>query len=237
MKAMKILLLIAVATTGLMTQTGCQDKRRHKASEQVEFGKVDLALEDEASPEVVARAFLETAQDMQRVRIEGLGKEGNAQRYDDNMARLMALSAGKTIYKKVKPGNNSGSPFVPVDITEDAAVRHIVSLWVSKIAHYTDGMDLATLKKGNETKQSEQTYSVIATNAHEQEKLAAITDAFEKGRKDDTPAKGSKEYWDAIRAQALQQGFNVPIEARITVVMEKVGATWRVSDVNLGPLD
>jgi len=232
---MKFLVLVAVAMAGLMTQAGCQDKRRHKASEQVEFGKVDLALEDEAKPEVVARAFLETVQDMQRVRIEGLGKDDNAKRYDDNMARLMALSASKTIYKKVKPRKNAGSPFVPVDITEDAAVRHIVSLWVSKIAHYADGMDMGTLKKGNETKKAEQTYSVIATNAQEKEKLATITAAFEKKRTDDTPAKGSKAYWAALRKQTLPQGFNVPIEARITVVLQKVGPSWRVSDLLLGP--
>jgi len=234
---MKNLVLVAIVTASLMTQAGCQDKRRHKASEQVEFGKVDLALEDEAKPDVVARAFLETAQDMQRVRIEGLGKEGNAQRYDDNMARLMALSASKTIYNKVKPRKNAGSPFVPVDITEDAAVRHIVSLWVSKIAYYADGMDMDTLSKGNETKQAEQTYSVIATNAQEAERLAAITAAFEKKRTDDTPAKGSKEYWAALRKQTLPQGFNVPIEARITVLLARVGATWRVTEVLLGPLD
>lgn len=229
---------------------GCEDKRRHQVSEELEFKVIPPSSGKDATPEQIGREALEAMHDLQHVRREGLGKVENKDKYESAMGRLFGVAARDRIYESVKPTRREiklengqkasvvdGSPFVPWDVTESAAVRKIVESWTSKIAHYVDGIDWDSLlakKSGDKTA----TVTLLAENAMERSQLDAIEKEVASLKTEaGTPMeRGSKEFWDAVRVRTLAQGFNVPIATQITITLAKQGDGWRVTAVAVGPM-
>ncbi|MCA9257401.1 MAG: hypothetical protein KDA33_17260 [Phycisphaerales bacterium] len=232
--ALRVVLLLFVSAIALM---GCDDKRRHQTSEEVAFKVIEPAAGADASPEAIATEALAAMRDLQRVRAEGLGKGDNRAKYEEAMGRIFGLADQDRIYDMMKPDptTNSGSPFSPTDLSKDAAVRKIAESWTSKTAYYIDGVELATIQvltpsaKGEERR----VVTVVAVNADEVKKLAAIRSQSGMGAADVAFENLTPEQQGKIRTAAIAEGFNVPIEARIRMVVAKTKSGWRVQKVDL----
>lgn len=233
----------------MVAATGCEDKRRHQVSEEVEFKIVPPSSGKDATPEQIAREALEAMRDFQHVRREGLGKGDNRRKYENAMGRLLGIAARDQIYQDVKPRRvqttlsdgrvvdaTDGSPFMPWDVTEDAAVRKIVETWTSKLAHYIDGLDFDTMKLAK-SGEKESTVTVFAENARERELLQTIEKEVASLKENGAPIeRGSKPYWDEVRRRTLEKGFNVPIGVQIKLTLLRLGDGWRVHLVDIGPV-
>ena len=240
--------LLVATVISIVLSTACEDKRRHKVSETLEFEPIPPASGKDATPMQIARETLEAMRDLQHVRRAGLGGEENRQNYENAMGRLFGLAARDHIYAEVKPKRVQslnregqtrvtveGSPFMPWDVTESAAVRKIVESWTSKTAHYIDGIDWDAMKQAASGEKSA-TVTVLAENARERERLESIENDVVKAAGGEPIERGSKAYWDQVRTRAIAEGFNVPIVAQITISLERQGDGWRVHAVDIGPM-
>ncbi len=217
-----------------MIFVGCDDKRRHKASEDVAFAVVEPPAEANEDPQQIAKRAIQAMRDLQAVRAEGLGKAGNRAKYEEAMGRLFGVADQDQIYSMMKPNRKTGGGSIqsPVDLTKNAAVRRIAETWTSKTAHYIDGVlpeSIQTAKAG------EQRVVVVveAVNAAEQAMLTEIRSGDGLGDPA-TPFKQlSTELQAKIRTAALQRGFNVPVEAVIRLYLAQGANGWRVQTVDV----
>lgn len=230
--------MVAIVGLAAVSLTGCDDKRRHQASEEVAFKIIEPAAGAEATPETIAREALAAMQELQRVRAEGLGKGDNRAKYEDAMGRLFGVADRDRIYDRVKPDptTGGGSPFAPTDITQNAAVRRVAESWTSETAYYIDGLNLDSIAARKASASDDRMLvSVDAVNADERKALAEIRSQSGMGAADVPFASLTPEQQQKIRDAALKQGFNVPIEAQIQLLVAKTKSGWRVQKVDVGP--
>jgi len=239
MRTAKFVFLSAAAPLlccGLVVSSGCRDERRHKSSEDVEYPVVDAPVPADAPPEQVARAILDALKNLQSVRQNGLGRAGNRHKYDLAMATVESLAAKQRIYKLVQ---QRGSPVVPKDVSEPAALRLVAESWASIVAHYAGGFLFDTLKADVSRTLNRATVRILVENPDEQKRLEQIEALPEIAHAKDKDAhpllRGSPEYLKLLRSRTLPEGFNVPIRKQLTLVMIQEEGAWRVLGLTLGP--
>lgn len=234
--------------------TGCEDKRRHQASEDVEFPVVTPPVDKDASAEDTALALLDAMKTLQSIRAVGFGESGNKEKYDQAMGLIASLMDKDEVYINVKADR---SPTVPRDISRDAAARLVAEAWVSTCAHYLDSIDPGTksttlFRKGEAASRTirklnpdgslrreplatretdEATVHVDAENPAERTMLSSIEGEPElqnaQGPDGKPLVKGSAAYESKLRELALKVGFNVPIRAQIAVNLKQTPEGWR----------
>jgi hypothetical protein len=219
--------------TGLLA-AGCEDRRRHQASEAVALSPADSPVPPEAPPIEVARATLTALADAQRARAAGLGGEEKKRAYERALSQACALAARKEIHEQVA---SSRALNIPRDITEDAAVNIIVESWISSIAHYCDGIVVDTLRIIPDAPQTDATAQVEAHNPRERERLATIEaetlESGPKGLAGDSAGANPAGRAGSIRDKAVAQGFNYPEGAGIEIRMRKLEGGWKVTRVTV----
>jgi hypothetical protein len=234
----------------LTIMAGCEDKRRHQASEEVAFPVVSPPVGKEATPEDTALALLDAMKTLQNIRAVGFGVTGNNEKYDQAMGLIASLMDKEGIYANVK---GDRSPTVPRDISRDAAVRLVAEAWVSTAAHYLNGIDATTKsatiqKKGAAAGKArrditlvrdtdEATVHVDAENPSERKALAEIEDSKEltsaSGADGKPLAKDSEAYIQKVRTLAIERGFNVPIRAQFSIILKQMPEGWRAIQFRL----
>ncbi len=210
---------------------GCEDKRRHRASEDIEFTAAELDLPDNAAPDVVVDALVRTLQEFQTVRQEGMGKPGNREKYDRSMAALAVLAARDAIHAQLLAHR---SPLIPKDVSRETAVRVAVESWASATAHYIHGVKAETLQPRGEQTGNDAVVFVDAENPSERERLDKLLAAADFAAVRDKP-QSSPEFIEKVRPAALEDGFNVPISSRLTFTLRRAEGRWRVFKVDIGP--
>ncbi|MBX3394066.1 MAG: hypothetical protein KF841_01735 [Phycisphaerae bacterium] len=239
---------------------GCEDKRRHQASENVEFPVVEPPVGSDAPADAVALAMLDAMRTLQRIRAVGFGHSDNKAKYDHAMGVIASLMDKDRVYMSVRA---EPPPSVPRDIKRDAAVRLVAESWVSAIAHYLEGMESSTreltirkkgeilfeqnramsadgkIERSNERvlAMDEATLYVDAVDPHEREMLAEIESSDEMTKavgSDGKPlAKGTEAYLAKLRLLTIPRGFNVPIGAVIVIRLSQTPDGWRVFHLHL----
>lgn len=252
--------VLAFALCCAIGLAGCEDKRRHQASEQVEFPIVRPPVGSDAPADAVALAMLDAMRTLQRIRAVGFGHPDNKAKYDHAMGVIASLMDQDRVYMSIKA---EPPPSVPRDIKRDAAVRLVAESWVSAIAHYSEGMESSarnmTIRKKGEIllepnrialadgkiersnervlATDEATLSVDAVNPHERELLEKIEASDEMVKSvgpDGKPlAKGAEAYIAKLRSLTIPQGFNVPIGAEIVIRLCHTPEGWRVFRLHL----
>ncbi len=219
--------------------SGCEDKRRHLPSEAVGFAEGDALVAADAAPADVVRAFLGVLGEAQSARERGLTTADDKAAYDVAMGAVRSLAAEDAIFNTLSK-DRSGT--VPKDITKDAAVTILTESWVSIAAYYSDGFDYDSLKVASENPANAGTLraTVVAVRPEDRARLAAIEESVAAARADgggESAAQGASAYGKLIRARSLaaSPAFNVPVEALFSVVLRKVGESWRVESLSIGP--
>ncbi len=226
----RVLAFCAAGLCLLMLMPGCEDKRRHRASEEVQFAAADLDLSDNATPDAVVDALIRALQEFQTVRQEGMGKPGNREKYDRSMAALSALAARDVIHAQLLAHR---SPLIPKDLTRAAAVRVVVESWASAAAHYIHGAKLETLRPRGEQTGIDAVVFVDAENPAEREKLDKLLAGAEFAAVRDLP-ETSPEFVEKVQPAALAMGFNVPITARLKFTLRRAEGRWRIFRLEIG---
>lgn len=200
------------------------------------FKVIDPPAADNDQPEAIAKVAIEAMHELQTVRSEGLGIGENRAKYEEAMGRLFGVADQDEIYEAMKPGANGsgGSPFAPIDITKNAAIRKVAESWTSKTAYYIDGLKMDTLT-AKPIGQDRMMVTVVAVNAEEREMLAKIRSQSGMGPADSPFKDLTKDQQEKIRTETLKHGFNVPIEAEIRLQLARTDKGWRVQKVDVGP--
>lgn len=222
---------LAAAVCLSMLLPACEDKRRHRASEEIEFAAAELKLPDNATPDAVVDSLMRTLHEFQTVRREGMGRPGNREKYDRSMAALSVLAARDAIHFQLL---NHRSPLIPKDVTAETAVRVVVESWASATAHYIDGAKLESLQPRGEQPGPDAVVLVDAENPSERERLNKLLAGAEFAAVRDQP-ESSPEFLEKVRPAALAQGLNVPITARLKFILRKAEGRWRVFKLDIGP--
>ncbi len=204
----------------LMTSPGCEDKRRHQATQYVTFSASQPALAADAPPLEVARAALACMVQAQRARRDGLGSEDRLKSYEEAIGRLLVLASRDEIHKSI-----INSKAYPADIKEETATTLIVESWLSTVAHYVDGIDLQSVRPKSTQSPNSTTITVRAVNPRDAELLKAV-------RQRVSPAEGP-DGDKRLREAALKEGLNLPIETDIEIRLTRRKDGWRVSDLKL----
>ena len=227
---------LACLGVALATASGCEDQRRHKPSEVVEYATVEPSVASDASPDLVAMALLDALQQFQAIRESGLGRQENRQKYDTAMGTINSLAAQELIHERI---SKQGSFSVPKDVTKQAALRLVTESWTSIVAHYADGLLFETLKVDSGSQDSRATVRVEVENPHERKRMAeieALPEIADARGKDGKPlSHTSQEYLDLLRSRTLAEGFNVPIRRRVIISMVREKGVWRVFQLALEP--
>lgn len=237
-KADRILVVCGLvpALLGLALVSGCEDKRRHQTSEDVTFADVQAPVPDDAPPDDVAKALLNTLKELHAIRNAGLGDPDQKERYDKTMGKILSLAAQEQIHNNVK---SKGSALTPKDVTQNAAVRLVAESWASIVAHYVDGFLLDTLSVFGGGGGDHATVNIKAENPKERKLLDEIEALPEiAGAKDDAGkplVKTGVEYQKLLKSKALAKGFNIPIRAELSIHLRKVEGAWRVTRLKIGP--
>lgn len=204
----------------MLLAVGCEDKRRHQPTQQVNFSATQPGLAAGAPPLDVARAALEAMIQMQQARRDGLGAADRLNAYEQAIGRLHALVARDQIHKSIVE-----SKAYPADIKETTAVTLMIESWTSMLAHYVDGIDPNLARVKSTQSGNVATVYVQGVNPRDAEKLNAIRARLPSG----TGVENDKRLRDA----ALQQGLNLPIETGIELRLTRGKGDWRVSEVKL----
>lgn len=222
---------------------GCDDKRRHRTSEGMEFAAVQAGVPRDAEPAEVVRAFLAALREAQHVRERGLRTAEDKERYGRAMGRVSSLAARRATHKNML---QKGTGTVPVGITEDAALTIISESWVSTVAYYVDGILFETLKVLPENPDPAVTSGALAfvdaEPPQDQARLSEIKASDEVANAKDPDGRplveGSEAYAKLVRRKtlALDRGFNTPIRARLEIRLRYEEGAWRVSGLGLGPV-
>lgn len=199
---------------------GCEDKRRHQPTQQVNFSATQPGLPAGAAPLDVAREALKAMIQMQQARRDGLGAVDRLHAYEQAIGRLHALVARDQIHKEIVE-----SKAYPADIEETTAVTLMIESWTSMLAHYVDGIDPNTARVKSTQSGNVATVYVQGVNPADAEKLRAIRARL--------PSETGVENDKRLRSEALKQGLNLPIETGIELRLTRGKGDWRVSDVKL----
>lgn len=225
--------VLALLVVGMLF-IGCEDKRRHKPSEQVSFGAVEPPATPQAAPAELAATFLDALKRFQGIRHTGFGDPGNQRRYDEAMGVMCALTDQAYLHEQVRA---RGGRTVPKDVTESAAVRLVVESWVSTVAHYIDGFLLETLRSRINSDGNLATVWLMVENPRERKMLEEIEALPEfadpKNEQGDPGGKSSGEYLERLRSKTIPLGFNVPIRRQLTMELKKGAGGWSVRRLDL----
>ncbi len=210
-------LFVTLLAAMMASSTSCDDARRHRASEDIAAADVKAPLPNDAAPADVAKELLDTFRALQHVRRTGLGTAEGKATYDQSMATIASLMARDMVYERLRANR---SRMLPTDITPTRAVRLVTESWASMLAHYVDGFLIDdTLAARLSPDGSQVRITLEAEHPEERRKLDALR------------ASGNAKDDEQLQAAALEQGFNVPIRARITLQLTQVDGAWRLSDV------
>lgn len=228
-----ILLLVALASA-------CDDKRRHLASDSVEFASVEAPVPKDAPPAEVVRALLAALRDAQHARAKGLGAPEARQGYDAAMGRVVSLAARRAVHRGLR---GVGSPNIPKDISEQAAVTLVSESWVSIVAHYADGIMFESLS--GIPKDPDFTAVITARVEAERPDDRARLGQIEAAMASAPPAAPSDEGVSAaeadrhrtrdIRVRMLEgnPASNYPIRVQIVLKLRHEEGAWRATWVGL----
>lgn len=243
---------------GLLVVAGCEDKRRHQASEKVEFPTVTPAVGKDASAQDTAIALLNALKHLQEIRSQGFGDPANKEKYDQAMGAIAALMDKDEVYLYVV-GNRA--PGVPLDMKRDAAVRMTAESWTSAVAHYVDGIDFSSVstinlpkgrpvsgdslrltsggdivrERGAAREFEGAIVRIDAENPGERQKLTRIeADPAVAARKTVNPdGVPDQSYVSLVRQKALEQGFNVPLRVSFSFELRQLPEGWRAKALTL----
>jgi len=224
-----ILLWVALASA-------CDDKRRHLASDSVEFASVEAPVPKDAPPGDVVRALLVALRDAQHARAKGFGAPEASERYDAAMGRVASLAARRAVLRGLQ---GMGSPNIPKDISEQAAVTLVSESWVSIVAHYADGIMLETLTGIPEDPDPTAviTARVEAERPEDRARLGQVEPAIASVPSDvGVPAaEAARLQTRDVRAKMLQgnPASNFPIRVRIVLKLRHEAGAWRAAWVGL----
>jgi hypothetical protein len=215
-------IMILTCTCTIVLLAGCKDQRRHEAGGSLDLTTTTAPVASTEAPIDVARAALTAIADAQNSRSKGLGRPEARQAYNDALARLKFLCAGKEILEQVRTTRGA---LVPKSIDENGAVTLMMEQWISTVAHYANGYHWDSLRLKPGPSDNIAIVYLDAANPEEVKKLAEI-DA----------SSGTAALTEAQRRdRALKMGFNIPITADIDVRLLKLANQWRVYRVDLGP--
>ncbi len=220
---------LAIAVVAL---AGCEDKRRHRASQGVEFSGGKTAVSPSASPVDVAVAFLNALGEAQSARSAGLGKGEHADAYTSSMGAVSSLVAGREVLSRLQASRGAGRP---IGLTEEAATTTVTESWVSLAAYYADGFqfDTLTVKPQNPAPGESVTAYVEARRPEDARRLAEIEKSLEgaEGQDGKPLARGTGEFKKRVRSVALagDPPFVTPITARFQITLKQEEGAWRVA--------
>lgn len=224
----------------LLSGVSCDDQRRHGASSPIQIPEVQPQVTPGEGPAEVTRALLEAIGEAQDAREFGLGSSERKQRYQAAMSRLRRLAAADAIYEQM---TRTPSPTIPKDISKEALVTSAIESWVSTVAHYVDGFLFETLSIAPTNLEGATSASVYveAERPEDADSLSGLQARAEIAAAKDAAGRpipvGSPEYYKLVRAEgvAMRPPLNVPVRARIKVLLRRVDGAWRVERVDLGP--
>jgi hypothetical protein len=222
-KSSRLQVLAATLAMVAFVGPGCDDKRRHGTGQEVTFGEVDAPIGAEATPLEVGQAFLAAVRDAQRTRAGGLGDARAKDAYDNAIARMQSLAARKEICEQVR---GSGSPTIPPDVSDAAALTLVCESWISMVAHYVEGFELERLTDITENPTDYATVYLQAANPAEQRRVAELRGAI-------NGADAAAEV--KIRETLLAEGINPRTDVGIEIRLKHIDEVWRVLSVTIGP--
>ncbi|MCG8406538.1 MAG: hypothetical protein MI923_15190 [Phycisphaerales bacterium] len=227
---------VALSASALMMTPGCEDKRRHRSSEDVVFAAVQAPLPDDAAPDDVIKTLLASLKELHSTRQSGLGTPDRKDHYDKTMGEILSLAAQEHIHEGVK---KKGSAIIPKNVTKNAAVRLVVESWASMVAHYVDGFLLETISVLSGGKEIA-SVRIQVENPRERKllnEIEALPEITETKDSSGNPLpKTSPDYLKLVRPKALAKGFNVPIRAELQFHLRRVDGAWRVTQLSIGPV-
>ncbi|MFQ5422720.1 MAG: hypothetical protein ACE5F9_01940 [Phycisphaerae bacterium] len=186
---------------------GCRDERRLNASEAAALGTARLAVADDAPPVVVARALIQTLEELKTIRENGLGTPGVREAYDRAMGTVRSLAAGPELFRRWRD-NRARSLSISRGADEAAVVAVVARSWASIVGYYADGFLMNTLREVARDKYRNGTMSLVTVDAEPPH--AQLT--------------------------ALKSTPHCSIRAGIDVrLLQSAGGPWRVVRVDLGP--
>lgn len=242
-----------VAAAAVFLAAGCEDQRRHQASQDLKLLDVEPRIAADAAPEVTARALLSALRELQLVRAEGLGVEDNRDRYNRALGEIVSLMDQRRVHAMMRePGLRS--PLIPKNIERAPALKLVAESWASMVAHYVDGISPAlplsasSVMRGGVKPQPDGTkvqspdeVRVMAVLVSPREKAIIDEIAADKSftdRRDEWGrpiAYGSPQWREFVEPRALERGVHVPIETTLTISLARVDGAWRVYSLALGP--
>ncbi len=228
-RVLAILLLVALASA-------CDDKRRHLASDSVEFASVEASVPKDAPPGDVVRALLAALRDAQHARAKGLGAPERRQGYDAAMGRVASLAARRAVLRGLR---GAGSPNIPKDISEQAAVTLVSESWVSVVAHYSDGILLESLSgiPKDPDPAAVITARVEAERPEDLARLRQIEAVLASAPSDEGVSAAEAEGLRTrdVRARMLEgsPASNFPIRVQIVIRLRHEDGAWRATWVGL----
>ncbi len=244
--------MVAALAIGV-AMPGCEDQRRHQASEDVDLLNTPAPVAADAPPEVTSKAMLLALQEMQVVRRQGLGVEDNRDRYNRALAEIVSLIDQQRVHENMREPRRR-SPLVPDDIERAPALKLVAESWVSMVSHYVDSIsptmkvDMTPVTRGRTAKQQDGTSvqlpdetRAFATLYNERERAIVeeiAADSAIANLKDETGKpveRGSAAWLAAIKPLALERGVHVPVETKVTLHLSRGPEGWRVYRISLDP--
>lgn len=208
----------------LVFNSSCEDKRRHALQHGVDYQATSAPVPGDATPDTIARAFLEAVREAQHARAAGLGSKERKSAYDAAFAKIHSLVAAKEIHRILL---QSKSNSLPKDISESAALTNTCESWISLLAHYVDGFRFDTLRNSAQPTEERSFIYLEAANPREESTVLERSRVF--------PATSAPAD-DNVRARLIAMGINPSYEAAIDLHLFRTSDGWRVSTVSLGPV-
>lgn len=205
----------------LAVAAGCRDVRRVADPTRDAPSSAPAALAADAAPEEVARALLETVYEIQQLRRGGLASAEARTRYVGLLSRLASLSNRRAIHAALR---QNPSPLLPRDITEALAVKTMTESWIAVLAHYIDGLPQARFEPAAGAATEFAEVRVELANPREAAELVRIRDEPSIREIARREGEDSGPHIAALRARAIERGFNVPIETIVVIRMERRSA-------------
>jgi len=197
----------AVPCMMVIALLGCRDERRLNASEAAAVGTARPAVADDAPPVVVARALIQTLEELKTIRENGLGTPEVRAAYDRAMGSVRSLAAGPELFRRWRD-NRARSLSIPRGADEAAVVAVVVRSWASIVGYYADGFLMDTLREVARDKYRDGVMSLVTVDAEPPH--ARLTTLKPRS-------------YGSIRA-----GIDVRL-------LQSAGGPWRVVRVDLGP--
>ena len=188
----------------------------------------------------VVRALLKALTEANRLRSSASSTEETRKACDEVMSRIRSLGARNKIYQIMR---KDPSRTLPVDLTEEMALKLAAESWASTAAYYADGFQDETLQVpvASRSPGIEIQATIEAIPPQDEVRLKRIEESLAqnppKGADGKPVLKGSPAYQDLVRARALGENppFNVPIRAKLEIGLTYTDDGWRVYYLRVVP--